>query len=328
MMRVVIGSRRALCYAIVAAVWICGAVSWAQNFPIKPVHYVIPFPAGSGNDIVGRLITERLTHLWGQQVVVDNRVGASGTIGAAFVAKSPPDGYTLLHCNIAPNAISLSMMAKIPYEHRDFAPITRIGMPPNVIVVHPSVPFKSINDLVMHAKANPGKLNYAAGTVGTSPHLTMEWLKLRMKFDIVHIPYKNDTQGTTDVIAGQLPINITNFPFLVAPVQAGRLRALAVASAQRQTLLPDVPTMQESGVPDFEVNSWYGVCAPAATPVALLDKLNADIRSVMRIPEVGQRLTDLGMPPAPTSREEFDKFMRAEIARWAQVIKDAGIPKL
>jgi tripartite-type tricarboxylate transporter receptor subunit TctC len=326
-MRAVIGANRGLVYAIAAAVLLYSAASWSQNFPTKPVRYVIPFPAGSGNDIVGRLIAERLTRLWGHQVIVDNRAGASGSIGAAFVAKSPPDGYTLLHCNIAPNAISLSMIANIPYQHRDFAPITRIGMPPNVVVVHPSTPFKTIKQLVAHARANPGKLSYAAGTVGTSPHLTMEWLKLRLKFDIVHIPYKSAVQGTSDVIAGQIPINITNLPFLVAPVQAGRLRALAVASAQRVPQLPDVPTMQESGVPDFEVNSWYGVCAPAATPAALLDKLNADVHAVMRIPEVEQRLTELGMPPAPTTREEFDKFMRAEIARWAQVVKDAKIPK-
>ncbi len=318
---------RVLMSAIAAAAWMCGPASWAQDYPVKPVRYVVPFPAGTGNDIVGRLVADRLTRLWGQQVIVDNRGGASGSIGAAFVAKSPPDGYTLLHCNIAPNAISLSMIADITYGHKDFAPITRIGMPPNVIVVHPSVPFKSIKELVAFAKSNPGKLSYAAGTVGTSPHLTMEWLKLRLKFDIVHIPYKNAAQGTSDVIAGQLPINITNLPFLVAQIQAGRLRALAVASAKRQPQLPDVPTMQESGVPDFEVNSWYGVCAPAGTPVALLDKLNADIHSVLRIPEVEQRLTELGMPPAPTSREEFDRFIRAEIARWAQVIKDARIPK-
>ena len=327
---------RGLTYTVAVAVWVCAATAWAQTpstgsgqaYPIKPVRYVIPFPAGTSNDIVGRLLADRLTRMWGQQVVVDNRAGASGTIGAAFVAKSPPDGYTLLHCNIAPNAISLSMIADIPYGHKDFAPITRIGMPPNVIAVHPSVPFKSIKDLVAHAKSNPGKLSYAASTVGTSPHLTMELLKMRLKFDIVHIAYKNASQGTSDVIAGQLPINITNIPFLVAPVQAGQLRALAVASAKRQTLLPNVPTMAESGVPDFEVNSWYGVCAPAATPTAVLDKLNADLHAVMRIPEVEQRLTGLGMPPAPTSRDEFDQFMRAEIARWAQVIKDAKIPKM
>jgi len=318
---------RMLMRAVAAAAWMCAAASWAQDFPVKPVRYVVPFPAGTSNDIVGRLLTDRLTQLWGQQVFVDNRVGASGTIGAAFVAKSPPDGYTLLHCNIAPNAISPSMFAKMPYEHRDFAPITRIGMPPNVITVHPSVPFRSIKELVTYAKSNPGKLSYTAGLVGTSPHLAMEWLKLRMKFDIVHIPYRNAGQGTSDVIAGQLPVNITNFPFVIGPIQNGRLRALAITSAKRQAQLPDVPTIQESGVPDFEVNSWYGVCAPAGTPVALLDKLNADLHSVLRIPEIKQRLTELGMPPAPTSREEFDQFIRAEIARWAQVIKDARIPK-
>lgn len=304
------------------------ATGTGQAFPVKPVRYVVPFAAGTGNDIVGRLITDRLTKMWGQQVIVDNRGGASGTIGAAFVAKSPPDGYTLLHCNIAPNAISLSLIDKISYQHSDFAPITSIGKPPNVIAVHPSVPFKTIKDLISFAKANPGKLSYAASTPGTSPHLTMELLKLRMKFDIVHIGYKNASQGTSDVIAGQLPINITNIPFLVAPIQAGQLRALAVASAKRQPLLPNVPTMQESGVPDFEVNSWYGVCAPAGTPVALLDKLHADLLAVMRIPEVDRRLNELGMPPEPASREEFDKFMRAEIARWAQVIKEAKVPKM
>jgi tripartite-type tricarboxylate transporter receptor subunit TctC len=266
--------------------------------------------------------------MWGQQVIVDNRVGASGTIGMAYVAKAPPDGYTLVHCNIAPNAISPSMMAKLPYEHKDFAPITRIGMPPNIFIVHPSTPFKSIKDLVAYARANPGKLSYAAGLVGTSPHLSMEWFKQRMKIDIVHVPFVNAAQGTGQVMAGELPINITNFPLVVAPIQSGRLRALAVGSAKRQALLPDVPTMQESGVPDFEVNSWYGVCAPAAVPVAILDKLNADIVSVLRQPEIEKRLTDLGIPPAPTTREEFDRFMRAEIARWAKVIKDAGIPKI
>ena len=330
-MRDAIKTSRVLMCSIAVAAWMCAALisssAWAQNYPVKTVRYVIPFPAGTSNDIVGRLLTDRLTRMWGQQVIVDNRVGASGTIGAAFVAKSPPDGYTLLHCNIAPNAISLSLLAEVPYQHRDFAPVTRIGQPTNVIAAHPSTPFKTIKEMIAYAKANPGKLNYAAGLVGTSPHLAMEWLKQRMKFDIVHVPYKNAAQGTSDVMGGQIPINITNIPLLVTFVKAGKLRALAVMSKDRQTLMPDVPTMQESGVPDFEVNSWYGVCAPAAVPVALLDKLNADLHTVMKIPEVEQRLTELGMPPAPTTRDEFDKFMRAEIARWAQVIKAAGIPK-
>ena len=321
-----IASRRLVCSIVVAAC-ICGAPSWAQNFPAKSVRYVIPFPAGSGNDMVGRLLTDRLTKLWGHQVFVDNRVGASGTIGAALVAKSPPDGYTLLHCNIAPNAISPSMMSKLPYKHEDFAPISRIGMPPNIIMVHPSTPWKSVTELVTYAKANPGKLSYAAGLVGTSPHLSMEWLKLRLKFDIVHVPFVQASIALSQVIGGELPIYITNMPLVIGPIQSGRLRAIGVASATRQPLLPDVPTMQEQGVKDFEVNSWYGVCAPAGVPEPLLDKINADLHTVMRIPEVAQRLGELGMPPAPTTRDEFDKFMRAEIAKWAQVIKDAKIPK-
>src|SRR5687768_1734763 len=319
---------RGLMYSVAAAACMCAAASWAQqSFPNKSVRYVVPFPGGSGNDMVGRLVTDQLTRLWKQQVIVENRVGASGTIGAAFVAKAAPDGYTLLHCNIAPNAISPSMMAKIPYEHKDFAPITRIGMPPNIIMVHPSTPFRSIKDMAAYAKANPGKLSYAAGLVGTSPHLSMEWLKQRLKMNIVHVPFVNAAQGTGQVIAGEIPINITNMPFVVAPIQSGRLRAIAVASAKRQALLPDVPTFMESGVPDFEVNSWYGVCAPAGVPAALLDKINADVHEVLRQPEIEKRLTELGMPPAPTTRDEFDKFIRAEIAKWAQVIKDAGIPK-
>ena len=325
-MRAVTASR-VLAYSIAVAVWMCSAAALAQqNFPTKAVRYVVPFPGGSGNNMVGRLLTDQLTKMWKQQVFVDNRSGASGTIGAAFVAKAPPDGYTLLHCNIAPNAISLSMMSRLPYEHKDFAPITRIGMPPNIIMVHPSTPWRSIKEMVAYAKANPGKLSYAAGLVGTSPHLSMEWLKQRMKFDIVHVPFVNPSQAMGQVMGGELPIYITNMPLVIGPIQGGRLRAIAVASAKRQPLLPDVPTMQESGVADFEVNSWYGVCAPAGVPEALLDKLNADLHTAMRVPEVEHRLTELGMPPALTTRDEFDTFMRAEIARWAQVIRDAKIP--
>ena len=325
-MRDAIASRRLMC-SIAATVCICSAPSWAQNFPVKPVRYVIPFPAGSGNDMVGRLVSDRLTKLWGHQVYVDNRVGASGTIGAALVAKAPPDGYTLLHCNIAPNAISPSMMSKLPYEHKDFAPISRIGMPPNIVMVHPSTPWKSVTQLVAYAKANPGKLSYAAGLVGTSPHLSMEWLKLRLKFDIVHVPFVNAAHALTQVVGGEIPVYITNMPLVIGPIQSGRLRAIGVGSARRQPLLPEVATMQEQGVADFEVNSWYGVCAPAGVPEPVLDKINADLHTVMKIPDVVQRLSDLGMPPAPTTRDEFDKFIRAEIARWAQVIRDAKIPK-
>jgi tripartite-type tricarboxylate transporter receptor subunit TctC len=324
-MRVVFEAGRLVC--VVAVLLLLPTAASAQNWPVKPVRYVIPFPAGTGNDIVGRLVTDKLTRLWGQQVIVDNRAGASGSIGAAFAAKAPPDGYTLLHCNIAPNAISPSMYAKLPYEHKDFAPITRIGMTPNIVTVHPSTPFRGIKDVAAYAKANPRKLSYAAGLVGTSPHLSMEWLKQKLKFEMLHVPYKNAAQGTLDVISGQIAVNIANFPFVVEQVKQGRLRAIGVTSAKRQAQLPDVPTMMEQGVPDYEVNSWYGVCAPAAVPVALLDKLNADFTTVLRMPDVIERLNEMVIPPSPTTRDEFDHFIRSEIARWAQVIRDAHIPK-
>lgn len=239
------------------------------------------------------------------------------------MAKSVPDGYSILRGNIAPNAISISMIDKIPYQQSDFAPITRIGMTPNIITVHPSTPFKTIKDLVAYAKTVPGKMSCASGLVGTSPHLSMDWLKQLLGFNMVHIPYKNASQGTMDVVGGQIPVNITNFPFVIQFARDGRLRSLAVTSVQRQSQLPDVPTMQESGVPGYEVNSWYGVCVP----VPILDKLNADVTTVLRNPEVEKLLTELVIPPSPITREEFDKFMRAEIARWAKVIKDANIPK-
>src|SRR5215813_13474270 len=177
-------TRHAVVCCIAAAAWMCGPASWAQTFPVKPVRYVVPFPAGTINDIVGRLLTDRLAKMWGQEIIVDNAVGASGTIAAAaFVAKSAPDGYTLLHCNIAPNAISLAMYEKLPYDQRDFAAITRFGMTPNIITAHPSTPFRSVKDLAAYAGANPAKLSYSAAQVGTSPQLAMEWLKLRMNFD-------------------------------------------------------------------------------------------------------------------------------------------------
>jgi tripartite-type tricarboxylate transporter receptor subunit TctC len=317
-----------LCGVVATAAVVHAGGSWAQTWPAKPIRYVIPFDAGASPDIVGRTITERLSRLWGQQVVVENRVGAAGTLGSAYVAKAPPDGYTLLQANIASNAIAVSLYAKMPYDQlRDFAPITRIGMTPNVILVHPSVPFKTVRQMVDYARANPGKLNYSAALAGTSPHLTMELLKLQLKFDIVHIPYKIGTQAVTDTIGGQVPINVSNAPLSIGAVESRRLRALAVTSAQRISLLPDVPTMQESGVPDFEVTSWYGLMAPAGTPAAILDKINADMQTALRSPEVEKRMLDVAMPPSPTTRQEFDQFVRGEVARWARVIKAAGIPQ-
>ena len=330
-MRCVIEARRAVVLAVAVASCLFPAVSRPQAppaFPTKTVRYVVPFGAGGSPDIVARLIADRLTQLWGQQVIVDNRAGVAGVMGTAFVAKSPPDGHTLVQCNVASSGIGVSLFSKIPYDQvRDIAAVTRIGLTPNIITVHPSMPVRTFKEFITYAKRNPGKLSYASGQVGTSPQLSMELIKLTANIDVVNIPYKIGAQGITDNIAGQVPVGISNFPASVAPVQSGRLRPLAVTSATRVSQLPDVPTVEESGFPGFEVNSWQGVCAPAATPAAVLDKLNSDINSVLRIPEIHARMEELVMIGPQTTREEFDQFIRGEIARWAKVIKDAHIPQ-
>jgi tripartite-type tricarboxylate transporter receptor subunit TctC len=328
-------TRRWLAVSAAAVCW-SSAVSWAQgtapsaasSFPSKSVRYVVPFGAGASPDIVARLLGDRLTRRWGQQVIVENRVGVAGILGAAFVAKSPPDGYTLLQCNIASNAISTLTYANVPYDPlRDFAPITRIGTTPNILTAHPSVPIRSIREFIAYAKAHPGKLSYSAGLPGESPQLSMEMLKMVVKIDVAHIPYKVAAQGIADTIGGQIPFNISNLPAIVGTVQSGRLKGLAVTSAKRAVLLPAVPTMRESGVLDYEVNSWYGVCAPAGTPAPVLDKLYKDFTAVLSLPDIQQRLAELAIDTAPKNPDEFTQFIRTEITRWAKVIKEAGIPQ-
>jgi len=326
-MRCVIEARASIVSLIAAAFWMCPALSAAQSFPVKPVRYVVPFGAGASPDIVARLLADKLTHLWGQQVIVDNRVGVAGVLGTAYVAKSPPDGHTLLQCNVASSAIAMSLFAKVPYDQvRDLAAVSRIGMTPNIVTIHPSMPFKTMRDLITYARRNPGKLSYASGLVGTSPQLSMELVKLIEKIEIVNIPYKNAAQGVTDVIAGHIPINVGNFPASVGPVESGRLRALAVTTAARVSQAPSIPTMQEAGLAGYEVSSWYGVCAPSGTPAAVLDKLNTDINSILRLPDLQARLEELVIGGPQTTREEFDQFIRGEIAKWAKVVKDAAIP--
>jgi len=327
-MRTVIEARGRFLLLIFAALWIFPADSWAQNYPTRPVRYVVPFGAGGSPDIVARLVTDRLSRMWGQQVFVDNRAGVAGVMGTAFVAKAPPDGHTLLQCNVASSGIGVSLFAKIPYDQlRDIAPVARLGLTPNIITVHPSVPIRSMKEFIAYARRYPGKLSYASGQVGTSPQLSMELIKLTTKIDLVNIPYKIGAQGITDNIAGQVPVGISNFPASVAPVQSGRLRPLAVTGATRVSQLPAVPTVAEAGLPGFEVNSWQAVCAPAATPAWILDMVNADVNTVLRIPEIQARMEELVMIGPQTTREELDQFIRAEIAKWAKVIREAAIPQ-
>jgi tripartite-type tricarboxylate transporter receptor subunit TctC len=324
-MNLVIKRPQGLFLALATLAWHFPGAS-AQSFPVKPVRYVVPFPAAGSPDIVARLITERLSRMWGQQVVVDNRSGAGGTLGAAIAAKAPADGYTLFQCNIASSAIAESLYANMPYNHqRDFAPISLIGKTPNVLVVHPSMPARTVKEFIAYAKANPGRLSYGTSAAGSSQHLAMELLKLTAKIDVVHVAYKGAPQALSDVIGGQIPSSVQSAPGVLSAIQGGRVRALAVTSLTRISQLPSVPTMIESGVPDYVVTSWYGMCAPAGTPQPILEKLHTDLTRTLQAPDVQQRLNDLVIEVAPTSRDEFTAFIRSEIARWAQVVKDAGI---
>ena len=304
------------------------AQSPVTSYPSKPLRYIVPFPAGGSPDIVGRLLADRLSRIWGQQVVVDNRSGAGGTIGAAIGARAAPDGYTLFQCNIASNAIAASLYAKLPYDTlRDFAPVSRIGTTASALVVHPSMPFESVAEFIAYAGANPGKLSYGSSAAGTSPHLAMELFKTMARIDVVHIAYKGAAPALADLIAGQVPVSVSNIPAVLSPVQSGRMRALAVTGATRASQLPSVPTMIEAGLTGYEVTSWYGVCAPAGTPAPVLGKLHADLIRVLLAPDVQQRLNDLVVDVAPTSREDFAAFISAETRRWAQVVKDAGLAR-
>jgi len=308
----------------------CAAVSsHAQSYPAKTVRYVVAFAAGDSPDIVARLVADRLTRMWGQQVVVENRLGAGGTIAAAFVAAAPPDGYTLFHCNIASSAIAAALYPKLPYDPvRDFAMVSRIATTANALIVHPSMPARTAGELVAYAKAHPGKVSYGSPGVGTSPHLSMELFKSIARIDIVHIAYKGAMPALADLMGGQIPVMLANLPALLPHVVSGKIRALAVTSAKRAAQLPAVPTMIESGVPDYVVTPWYGMCAPAGTPQPVLEKLHADLLKTLQLPDVQQRLTDLVIDIAPTSRDEFTAFVRSEMARWAKVVKEAGIPPL
>lgn len=309
---------------LIATLFMGGAV--AQTFPAKPIRYVVAFAAGDSPDIVARLAGDRLSRVWEQQVLVENRVGAGGTIAGAFVAKAPADGYTLLHCNIATNAIALALYSKLQYDGlKDFAPITRMGVTANAFLVHPSLPTKTLAEFVRYAKANPGKLSYGHGGVGASPHLSMELFKSMAGINMVHVAYKGASPAVADLMGGQIPVAVANLPALIPHIKSGKVNALAMTAEKRAPQAPGVPTMIESGYPDYVVYAWYGACAPAGTPQPILEKLHTDITRVMNAPDVQQRLNDLVIDVSTMSRDGFTSFMRSEATRWAKVVKDSGL---
>jgi tripartite-type tricarboxylate transporter receptor subunit TctC len=308
--------------ALVAAF---AAAAWAQPYPSRPIRIVVPFPAGGTTDLIARAAGQKLTESLGQPVVVDNRPGAGGNIGAELVAKSPPDGYTLLMGTVGTHAINASLYPKMPYDHvRDFAPIILVAGVPNVLVVNPSLPVNSVQELIAYGKANPGKLNFASSGNGTSIHLSGELFKTMTGVQMAHIPYKGSSPALQDLAGGQVQLMFDNLPSALPLIKAGRLKALAVTSKTRAPALPDVPTVAESGLPGFEASSWFGLLAPAGTPQPVIAKVNAEIARWLATPEAREKLTAQGANVVGGTPEDFARHIAAETAKWQKVVKESG----
>jgi tripartite-type tricarboxylate transporter receptor subunit TctC len=301
------------------------AQSQRPAYPTKPLRIVVGFPAGGPSDILGRLVAQKLTEAFPHQTIVDNRAGASGNIGAELVAKSPPDGYTLLLIP-ATHAVNPSIYKRVPYDPlRDFTMVSLVAEGPFILVVHPSLPVKNVQDLIALARKRPGELNYASASLGGLPHLSGELLKSMTGIRMTHIPYKGAAPATIDVVAGHVSIMFNNMLSAVPHIKSGRLRALGVTTRKRSSAVPEVPTIDESGVKGYEVSGWYGVLAPAALPADVLARLNTEINRGIRQPEVVKRLSAEGMDAVGSTPEEFAQRMQREIAKWAAVVKKAGI---
>jgi tripartite-type tricarboxylate transporter receptor subunit TctC len=312
--------------ACVAALVLAGSPgALAQAWPAKPVRIVVPFPPGGTTDILARAAGLRMTEAWGQPVVIDNRPGAAGNIGAELVAKAPNDGYTMLMGTVGTHAINASLYARMPYDHvKDFAPVVLVAAVPNVLVVHPSVPANSVAELVAYGKANPGKLNFASSGSGTSIHLAGELFKVSTGLTMQHVPYKGSAPALTDLVGGQVQLMFDNLPSALPHIKAGRLRALAVTTAARAPALPEVPTVAESGLPGFEASSWFGLLAPAGTPADVIAKVNGELARWIASPEAKERLLAQGANPAGGTPEDFARHIAAETAKWARVVKASG----
>jgi tripartite-type tricarboxylate transporter receptor subunit TctC len=311
-------------FAAAGAAHLAATAHAAEPYPSKPARLIIPFGAGASTDIIGRIFAQRFSEYWGQTVVVDNRPGAGGIIGTEIAARAATDGYTIFTYGIN-QAITGGLYKKLPYHHlRDFAPISLYATMPNILCVTPSLPAANVGEFVKLMKANPGKFKFASSGVGASPHLTMEYFKSVVGIDIIHVPYKNAAQGYTDTIAGQIQAFFFNLPGPLPYVKAGRLRALAVTSAKRAPQVPDVPTVMESGVPDFEVTVWQGYAVPRGVSPAHVKSIHGAMMKALAVPELNQRFVENGVAAAPMTPEEFVKFVQADTAKWHKAIAVSG----
>lgn len=301
-----------------------GAQPAAQNYPNKPIRIVVTFTSGGAPDILARLIGERLTATWGQPVIVENKPGAGGNIGADFVAKSPADGYTIVVGTVGTHAINGALYSKMPYDMtKDFAPVTLLASTPNMLVVHNEVPAKTLQEFISFGKKE-GKMTFASSGSGTSIHVSGELFKMQTGIDMTHVPYKGRASALPDLLGGRVTMMFDNMPSSLPLVREGKLRALAVTSLKRAAAAPDIPTIAESGLPGFEAVSWFALFAPAGTPQPVVDKLQAEVAKLLKSPEGAKRLTDIGLEPIGSTPDELAAYQRAEITKWAKVVRDSG----
>lgn len=300
----------------------CAAAA-AQNYPSKTVRMVVGYPPGGPTDVLARIVSQKLTQSWGQQVIVDNRPGASGMIGAEFTARAAPDGYTLLMVPVT-YAVTPSLFQKMTYDvEKDLAPVAQVAAAPFILVVHPTLPVKTVKDLIALDRRNPGQINFASASTGGMPHLAGELFNSMTGTKLVHIPYKGAAPATTDLLSGQVTLMFNNMLSAMPQVKAGRLRAVAVTSSKRSAAVPELPTIAET-VPGYEASGWYGAFAPAATSKELIGRLNAEMNRIMKMPDVAQRLAGDGVEAVGTTPEQFGIYLKQEVAKWGKVVKASG----
>jgi tripartite-type tricarboxylate transporter receptor subunit TctC len=299
--------------------------AFAQSYPSKPIRIVVPYPPGGFNDTLGRTLAAKFQEAWGEPVIVENKPGANTVIGSDYVAKSQPDGYSLLIVAF-PFAVTPSLLKAMPYDTlKDFQPVILAATSPNLLVVNPQVPIHTVKELIAAAKAKPQSLSYASTGNGSSNHISMELFKSLAGVDIVHIPYKGSAPAVTDLLGGQVQVMFDNVPNVLPHVKAGKLRALAVSGAKRTPLVPDVPTVAEAGVPGYELTVWFGLVAPAGTPRDIVQKLNAESLRILAMPDVRERFLAQGVEPQGSTPEQFADHIRSQMAKWSKVVRDAGV---